>query len=211
MPFFGEGDIGFARIVEVQRMRAATEGWDTSPRSGPADDGARFWWQVRRLRQATTRLLPMATGPLVPAPVLAATLGRYWWIAAAAGLAVGMVEALWLTRTPRRLFAVRKQQPRPWRYVRFVDAAGNPGLLLFSHFDDGAPAALLPLPSRTAADGLPVDGVAHVHGSVRAGEAVLPVIGGRAYWPATPAQAVPPAVVRNVLNSHNHTAPRRAA
>lgn len=211
MPLFGEGDIGFARIVEVQRMRAATEGWDISPRSAPGAADARFWWQVPQLRSATMRLFPMAAGPLVPAPVVATTMGRYWWIPVAVALAVGVLEALWLTRIPRRVFAVRKDKPRPWRYVRFLDAAGNPGLMLFSQFDDGPPAAVLPLASRTAADGLPVDGIADVHGPVRAGEVVLPVIEGRAYWPITPAQAMPPGAVRNLLNAYRHPAPPLAA
>jgi hypothetical protein len=210
VPALKEGDIGFARIVEVQRLAAATAGWKTQPRPVPTDRAARFWWQVPALRHVAMRTLPFAAGPLVPVPVIAAALGHRWWIAVTIALAVGALELLVLTRNPRRVFAVRNEPARPWRYVRFVDPAGTPGLMLFSAFDDGAPAAVLPLTSHTAADGVPVDGVARVHGAVRAGAAVLPVIGGHAYWPSTPAVAMPPAALRNMLNRYLGTMPRPA-
>jgi hypothetical protein len=205
VPELGDGEVTFTRIVEVQRMRADADGWDVTPRAAPAEESARFWWQVPALRRSTRRQLPVAIVPLLPVPIVARIVGQYWWLVLAAGASFALLRAFGLIEQQRRLFSVREEQPRNWRYVRFVDPAGNPGLMLFSQFEHGAPAALLPLASAGAADGLPVDGIAQIHGLVREGEALLPVIDGRPCWPGSPARAMPADLVRDLLNGYVRT------
>ncbi|MGQ0844652.1 MAG: hypothetical protein ACT4QF_11000 [Sporichthyaceae bacterium] len=122
---------------------------------------------------------------------------------ALAGLGWAGLRLFRLRREYRGLWLVHREAARPWRYVRFVDPLGVPALLLFSQFDDGPPAAVLPLaPPATVADGLPVAGTAMVHGQVRDLSPVLPVVDGRPLWALTPAQAVEPELVRDLLNGY---------
>lgn len=122
---------------------------------------------------------------------------------ALAGLGWGPYRIERVRRLARSLWLVHREPARPWRYVRFVDPVGVPALLLFSQFDDGPPTAVVPLaPPDSVADGLAVTGTAMVHGKVQDGAPVLPVVEGRALWALTPAQAVPPEMVRDLINGY---------
>jgi hypothetical protein len=118
--------------------------------------------------------------------------------AAALGLAAGRL--LRLRRDLAGLLKARSGPGRPWRYVRFVDPVGGPGILLFSRLDDGPPVALVPLAPLDDAAGLPVTGEAEVHGDVTDRGLAVPVIGGRTCWPLGRAASAPPEIVRGLVN-----------
>lgn len=131
--------------------------------------------------------------------------------AVVAALALGLIAGrlLRLRRELAGLLRARAGPGRPWRYVRFIDPLGGAGLMLFSRLDDGPPVALLPLaPLGDAAAGFPVTGEAEVHGEVVDHGLAVPVIGGRTCWPLGRAAAVPPEIVRCLVNGDLPTAPR---
>ncbi len=122
-----------------------------------------------------------------------------------AALAAGLIAArlLRLRRDLAGLVKARCGPARPWRYVRFVDPAGGVGLMLFSRLDDGPPVAVLPLaPLGEAAERLPVTGEAFVHGEVVDRGLAVPVIAGHTCWPLGRAAAMPPEIVRNLVNGN---------
>jgi hypothetical protein len=123
--------------------------------------------------------------------------------AAVAALALGLAAGrlLRLRRDLAGLLKARAGPGRPWRYVRFVDPLGGPGIMLFSRLDDGPPVALLPLaPLGDTGSTLPVTGEAEVHGDVSVRGIAVPVIGGRTCWPLGRAAAAPPEIVRGLVN-----------
>jgi hypothetical protein len=107
-------------------------------------------------------------------------------------------------RVLRALAAVRRAREQPgrtWRYVRFLDPVGNPGLMIFSRWDDGPPEYLLPLHPFDPEDEEPgVVGTVDLHGEVGDGATLVPVIDGRTLWPAGVAEVVPPDIVRDLVN-----------
>lgn len=112
-----------------------------------------------------------------------------------------LVRARRVHRAMRGIRRAYGEPGRPWRYVRFIDPEGSPGLMLFSVLDDGPPAYLLPLASlESQPGGLPVVGTVDVHGEIGDGATVVPVVGGRPLWPAGLAEIVPPEIVRDLVN-----------
>ncbi len=135
---------------------------------------------------------------------------------AVTGLAAGIAVTFAATRVRRvhramrDLRRVRGEPGRPWRFVRFVGPNNVPGLMLFSQWEDAPPTVLVPLnPLDGGPDGLPVSGIADIHGEVTDGAHVVAVVDGRTLWPVSPAQDVPPDLVRSLVNGESNIDPRR--
>lgn len=132
-------------------------------------------------------------------------------VARAAGSADGAVLLLLVTGPPavialglsayrianaivrqRRSFRLRGLPSTSWLYVGFFDPRGVPGLVLCSPQGLRKPAALIPLLNyEPVMARIPTAGEVQVHGEVRSGGRVLPVVAGHVLWPMGAAVTLP--------------------
>jgi hypothetical protein len=212
----GEGEACWSRISAVITERATAEGWGvTAAAVPPALVPDRRWWREATLRRiATASLVPNVRSTLLL--VAGLTVGTVPWfttvglsrevmvgavlvVLGVLGIGRGVHRAVRHVRAVARL---RRGPARTWRYVRFLDPSGAPGLMLFSRLGDPAPQVLVPLaPLGVLGDALPLHGEADVYGEVGDGGLAVPVIEGHTCWPLGTAEQVPAEVVRRFSNA----------
>jgi hypothetical protein len=212
----GEGEVCWSRISTLIAERATAEGWGVTAGAIPAPVVPdRRWWRVAALRRvAAVSAVPGALSVLLLWTGLA--VGTQDWFSTiglgrngVAGAVLVVLGALGIGRRVHRgvhhvraVAGLRREPARAWRYVRFLDPSGAPGLMLFSRLGDPAPQVLVPLaPLGVLGDVLPLHGDVDVYGEVADGALLVPVIDGHTCWPIGTAEQVPAEVVRRFTNA----------